>query len=217
MTIAVVQQVTVATASASTRTATIAAATAGNKIIAIGQTFSATVGFSPTTPASGWTTDYNPIQAGSGWQVKYASFTAAGGETTITWTTDDAGSRNVSLIVYEVSGLATSSYFDKSNFTTAATGTSRTTGSTGTLSQADELVLAAMQLNNNYTSPSWDSSLNISTTATRFFAGHLIVSATTAINATASWTNSVSASGSIATYKAATAATVYPPELYEEC
>lgn len=217
MAITVVQRGKQATNSGSTATRTVTlspAATAGNKIIAVGMIFDNTRGFAPTTPTIGnWTLDLTANPAASGQAFYVYSMDAAGGETTITFTTSDVANDTMQLFVYEVSGLVAGSTAKDKATSTALSGsvTSLATGSTGTLTQADEFALAAIFVNADGGTEAWTNSFGINGQTTTFgFCGDLIVSATTALNPTASWLTARQAHAGIVTYKMNTATNATP-------
>lgn len=146
--------------------------------------------------------------------------TAAGGETTLTVT--PGVSRPVALVVAEYSGITTTSPVDATNFAvfSGAPSTSATPGSSGTLTQAVELVVVAVcphsfAENAQPASPSWTNSYTGRAAVTSgfiatgsqnsgvFFAD-LVTAATTATSSTATWSPSSQDYGAIlATFKGA--------------
>jgi hypothetical protein len=183
------------------------AGVAGNKLIVMAYIQDETRGIEPTVPASGWNLDRTANPAGAGQQIRWYSLDLAGGETTVTFETTDDVADTIGLVAMEWSGLlAGNTADDVGNSTTGASGTSRSTGSTGTLSQADEVAVFGCYLNGAFTDGAWDGG-TLSDVTARFISGYQIVAATTAITRTASWTTSRFAHAGIQTYKAAVAAT----------
>lgn len=105
--------------------------------------------------------------------------------------------------IQEVTGMATSAAFDKSAVADVASGTSITTASSGTLSQAAEIVFAGARLDD---ATGWAHGAGYSDPTTKSLGGlsgleYKIVAATTAVTGTASWTNWSEAAMLLATYK----------------
>jgi hypothetical protein len=125
--------------------------------------------------------------------------------------------------ILEYSGNATSTPADK----TASTGrtaavTAVSTSTTGTLTQADEVAVAAVGHRVTVTAVSWNSSFAVENSANSadgsgnvamLVDGDLIVAATTALNPQQSWTTSDTVVAAIATYKAAGAAATRPVKM----
>ncbi len=126
---------------------------------------------------------------------------------TITWSTATSG--RCDLWVQEVTGLASSSVFDKSNSATASTGVLGT-GSTGTLSQAAEIawVVGRVDVATGWTKgAAWTNPTTASLNTFSCALEYQIVAATTALSGAGTWTGGVGAQVAlIATYKGATAA-----------
>lgn len=128
---------------------------------------------------------------------------------TFTVTATPGGSTLLTLMGVEYSGLATSSAFDASAGATGSPVANLAIGPTGTLAQADELVVTVFAQTVNPPSlsiPSGYTSLWTETggpfTSQDGGAAYLIVSSTSPITST--WTNSDSfCAGVVATYKAA--------------
>lgn len=141
----------------------------------------------------------------------YKVAAAGGGDTTVTATATLAAFMD--LHIFEWDGIDNAVPLDKSA-TSADAGsgvTSHNTGSTGTLTQANELAVCAVaQVTANGGGASWNSSFNTDLTTTHLISGDLSVTATTALNPTASWTNSVRAAGLIMTFYGETGDTFYP-------
>lgn len=131
-------------ASATTHSITLdAAATAGNMLLVIlfGDKNMGTI----NTPTTSGVTPLTVIQQANLTSVSggMAYKVANGGETTITWTWTT--SRESCLYVFEISGL-TSSPYDVSAMTASGdtAGKTKSTGTTATTAQADELAVAVM-------------------------------------------------------------------------
>jgi hypothetical protein len=129
------------------------------------------------------------------------------GDTVTLHRTDETGSVNFDFWIVEISGLATSSAFDVTG-NQAGSGTSYTSGSTGTLSQANEIAIAVWTQGATATPThtpggGWtEFSTSFVSTAT---AVYQIVAATTALNASETSTNT-NWLGLIGTFKAASTA-----------
>lgn len=152
--------------------------------------------------------------------VKYReNISAPSGTFTVT-AKCSGGSGVGSMIAFEVSGCATSGSLDKTNSATVTglTAGARTLqpGTTGTLSNANEIAVAAIGISNNSSinnsGMSVDSSFNLQFYNNSRSSGedgassYLVVSATTALNPTFSWTEAANTAGSavavIATFQA---------------
>lgn len=127
---------------------------------------------------------------------------------TITWT---GGSATTAAWVIEVSGLATSSWYDQ-GADAAGTSTAADSGATGTLAQADNFVVGQVAMSGTTTSYAWETTsptwTNEGTTTTTGTVreehfGSKVISATTALNAKATWTTSRTWHSQIDVYKAA--------------
>lgn len=140
----------------------------------------------------------------------YSRVCPAGQSATITFTL--SSSVVWSILLYEWAGNVTSSPLDKTN-KNDPTGTTQTDiqpGSTGPLSQADEVafVVAGTSAGNGGTE-AIDSGFSVigSAALSQMVSGHLEVHATTALNPHISWLTGRRANAAIATYKLAPAAT----------
>lgn len=125
---------------------------------------------------------------------------------TITATHSGGGGTVKSLGAFSVSGLDTTAHKDLTSTGTGNNGTAWTTGSTGTLSQADELVVTACSgtINNVTNNPgTWTEILDRFDTDLALAAQYKIVSATTAQTGAGTWSNNVDWAAAIVTYKAA--------------
>jgi hypothetical protein len=191
------------------------ATTVGNLIIVCLNTYTGVPGTTAITDAKGntYTRDFQ-YAVGLLTQTYYSAPITTGG--TAHTITIGAGFEIANLDAVEVSGAATSSPFDKSASNTA-TSTAYSTGSTGTLTQADEIVIVSVGVDTGDTATITEDasytligemesgSFYVSNTA------YKIVSATTAINH--AWTTTFVSTlwfATAATYKAAGAA---PPTL----
>jgi hypothetical protein len=200
MSIAQVQKVQNTTTTGTTATVTIASATANNLLVI------AVASNDPSyTLPSGFSSAVLNFNATEGDILEIIYKVAAGGETALTTTNWAGNTRH--LGAWEYSGVDTSTPLDKTATTTRTVSvTSLASGSTGTLSQADEVAIAAWACRADVTGESIDSSFTVENLGNGGFSainGTLIVSATTALNATASWTTSATAWSAIATFKAA--------------
>lgn len=117
-----------------------------------------------------------------------------------------SGSTNSAIHAWEISGLATSSAFDKSSTDTGSGGTA-SSGSTATTSQADELIIGCVHAaNTTFSAGSGYSDFQESTESTFFqsFASEAkIVAATSTYQADFPYAGSPNWSAAVATYKIA--------------
>jgi hypothetical protein len=123
---------------------------------------------------------------------------------TISITYVGGSSSNAAALCLEFTGL-TSTPADKGVSTGSSGVTSQSSGTTGTLSQANELVVAGLAMNSSST-PTVPSgfSTKISQTANAAVGLHLaylVVTATTAHDPSWSWSGATNASASATTYK----------------
>jgi hypothetical protein len=139
---------------------------------------------------------------------------------TITAATSGTTSSQRAMHAVSVSGLATSSLLDKTSTNESASGPVWSTGSTGTLAQAEEIAVAVGYVNAstaNTPDSGWTESLDTQiSTNRRFVVEYQVVSSTSALNAggtagSAAWgaiiaTYKGAASGTPATVTAGTAA-----------
>ena len=166
---------------------------------------------STLTNPTGFTTAIEELNAGNADILRQAYKVAGASEsTTPTWTNVNSGD-GTAASCRRITGAATSSPLDKTatDGVTAAQ-TSQASGTTATLSQADEIAVAAAGLREDGTSASVDSSfVGLNDQAGTGAGGinlvnlldaHLIVAATTAVSCTFSWTGSATTMGLIATY-----------------
>lgn len=175
------------------------------------------------TNPSGWTTAVEIVNATEDDRLRIIYRVLGAGESsTITisgLTASGTGAAGTAASYSEWSGLLTASVLDQ----TASTGRTPATetlssGTTGTLAQADELCIAAFAHRSDISAISYDNSytalhdvLNTDVAANaELTAAYRIVAATTAQSTTESWTTSDTAMGAIATFKAiAAGGTVY--------
>jgi hypothetical protein len=175
---------------------------AGSKLYAVCGILSEVRVLAPT--GGGWTLIHTVTSAGGGQTARIYEKEAAGTESTITATTNDAGTGNLNLHVYEVASLLDTSAFDVGTSPTGASAQiSRTTGTSATLAQADELVIAVLMVNNAVTSPSIDSGFTLGPVTARMISAYKVVAATTPVSGLFQWTGSVFANAGLATFKGA--------------
>jgi hypothetical protein len=150
------------------------------------------------------------INHGGIYQAQYLCHSVAGGSTTFTFTW--SGSTPSSIVVTEVSGLAASSAFDQTASNNSAVSATHTSGTTPTLSQADEFAYATWHgdssgttgftsVSNGFTVPTNGSSLSGASNGCRYVVAYKAVSATTAVESTLTMADNWFATGLIATYK----------------
>lgn len=187
---------------------TAAAVTAGDSIVVAIYIPSATTTLSSVTDSAGntYAIDIQYKHTGQPRRVCLASChnataLASGGTITATMSAATSGSKGISALT--CSGLQTSSTLDK---TASDEGSSTTwaTGSTGTLTQADELAVgfaASVSGTASTTTSPWVELEDFS--SQRNVLVYQVVSATTALNAGGTWGNAVWV-GVISTYKGAT-------------
>jgi hypothetical protein len=207
MALSIVQSATATTPGATTLTATFGSTPTNNNLMVV-------LAFTRTdagmTGPSGWTTDKDVVNSTSADTARIASKIVNGDGTGVQLTGLSATDATV-MKIYEVSGNATSTPTDKTNSTGETVGVATIqTGTTGTLSQGDEIAFALAAIRTTITSPSIDSSFTLETTLSDGTAGieatmlpaNRIVTVTTALNPAFSWTGAVTAMSIIATYKA---------------
>ncbi len=150
---------------------------------------------------------------GSGlYTAQYVKQTVAGGSTTFTfaWT----GATAINMFVTEVTNLAASP-FDQSASSGFSIATTKTSGTTGTLSQADEFVVATFNLDGSGSTSltSVSNGFTVPTNGDQMGSGHLggrallaykVVSTTAGVETTLTVSDTIAASAIIATYKSAT-------------
>jgi len=160
-----------------------------------------------TGPGGGWTKavaqDRGTQESVSIWY----KIAGAGESATHTWSIS-GGAQLTELEIYEFSGNVTASVLDKINSFDNGTGTATSIqpGSTGTLGQANEVIVTiAGTVGGNGGTEAIDSTFNIQDAAT--FAnnttGYKIVAVTTAENPTHSWATGSRCAAAIASFKAA--------------
>ena len=154
-----------------------------------------------------WTVDVVNATSGRTADVCHAYLTTAILTSDTITVTVNATTPLGSLWLEEFSGLASGNSFDKSGTKTVSAGTSYTTSSTGVLSQADELAIGTAFIAETGIA-GYAKDANFTNTPTqqlyRSASQYRIVSATTAITMSATWTNSVNNLASLATYKGST-------------
>jgi hypothetical protein len=184
------------------------AATAGNKLIAVLYIFDNTRTIKTPT---GYTLVLSHNPASSGQAIYWYEKEAAGGETAVTVATSDDQVDTIGGVLYEVTELTDDTAFDKSatqNLTTSVV--SKTTGTTATLAQADEIAIGAVMVNGDISAESWSNSFTGSGKTSRLYTAYKVVSATTGVETTMSWTTQRSTISAIATFKAAATSTQPP-------
>lgn len=180
--------------------------TQGNLLVAVFFTRS-TGGF---TAPSGWTLDVESVNTTEDDRIQIYSKTAGASESTAVTFTGLASSSSggSSLSIQEWSGMAASSQLDKTASTGRTSGTSISSGTTATLAQADEVAIAGVGLRSSSIAVSANNSFTVlnspSTTANaanQVTDAYRILSATTGITTTFSWSGTIVAVAAIATYK----------------
>ncbi len=162
---------------------------------------------------SGWTLAVRETESGDNDVcIQYRIFQSGDG-TGYTFTDNDSGQK-ISGVLYEFDAGTNgfkSSPLDQTGSEPVDDGvTTRNTGTTGTLTQADQLVIAGAGIaagSSSLSSPTIDSgfaTVDYNDTTGSYqsvtLASHKTVSATTALNPSFSWTNSGNAIGVIATF-----------------
>lgn len=200
------------TASGTSLTATLGGApTAGNLLICCANGDDARSG----VPNVGSGRDYTLADGGVGFCGTYIFYRVAQAGDSATTTYTIASSTSIEVAVYEYSGLLTSGVLDKTaNSIPGASVGTLSTGTTATTTQADELAVGLWGTFNNtsdvtaYTNSfteQFDLSSSGSGTNDRLFTGVKILSATGAVESTATFsTNANNPVGVVATFKAAT-------------
>lgn len=226
MAISLVQSVATSANGASSVTVTISSTGSGNLLLV--QTNSSnsavTLALTYTGTSQTPTSIANPKPGNGQAQAWYIPSSASG--TTAIIITRSSGSGQLSAIVREISGIATSTPLDQS--TSAINGTPATTGTTATTTQADEFWWAAFsslgfadgsQPTYAAISSPWTDGITSASSAaspnsnTSVHDGYQIVSATGTANATVSVTANADLNGwdgIVATFKAAAAGTSLP-------
>jgi hypothetical protein len=116
-----------------------------------------------------------------------------------------SGSGVVSVAAYEFSGIVKQDALDKKNVTQGSAVTSLASGSTGLLSQANEMVftISGNALPAIYVAPTGFTEVLPTNVASELDAAYKLVQVTTELNPTWNWDTSANATVAIATYKAA--------------
>lgn len=125
-----------------------------------------------------------------------------GGSITVTVALSAAVTNNWSAAITEVSGCDTAAPRDKTAKSDNGFSNSASTGSTGTLTQANEIALSCLLLGSVVT-PTEGGGFTRGASNTQAFTGYDVVAATTALNATWSLSGSTSWAASVATFIAA--------------
>lgn len=175
-----------------------ASPTSGNKLILAAYRLNSSTTF---TGPSGWTSNLT-VGAGSSLGLYWWEKQSDGTETTVTVTSDITA--GFGLCGFEVSGLVTGTAKDVSSNGTNATVTSKSTGTTATLAQANEFAVSLVCVNGTSGgSEAWTNSFTLEHNIARGWSGYKILSATTGVETTASWTTSRFANAGVVTYKGA--------------
>lgn len=216
MTVTRVQHVTNTGSGSGSITANFSAATANNLLVAVVMT-RANGSFAGMGTPSGWTLadQWSNNSNGNAPEISIFYKVAAGGETSVTCTDSVMTAGNLAIVVNEYSGLFTTSPLDVSAIrgdSATSTVTSLTSGTSGTLAQANELCIGAWAFrgvgtsatySNSYTEDAFLAVNGDATTPGTLMVATREVSATTAQSSTATWTSpSGRAVGMLVTFKA---------------
>ncbi len=195
---------------------TTAAVSAGDQIVVLIYVASNSIAFSSVTDSVGntYTIDAMKAHTSSARRIGIASARAAttlplGG--TITLTIASSSSANKGIAAVSVSGLEATGYVDATS-TNEGTGTGWSTGSSGTLAQADEIAIACAYSGTttaNAPAGAWLELYDFTAGSQRNAMEYQIVAATTALDAGGTWGNSNWA-GVLATYKGVSANVTVP-------
>jgi len=216
MALAVVQTKTGVTTTNDTIAVTFdAPTTAGNLIVAQIMAYGLAAGSTDAASFSSCTDGTNTYSIGhaykqnSGsnsehvWQRYTANASSVSTVTAVVIHAPGEDQMNVRMTIFEISGAATSTPLDKT-VTAEGTGTAVASGSTGTLTQADEIGIGGAMAGSaaTYTAGTGWTEIQDASNAT---TGHKIVAATTAINFDPTASASVNWVAGIGTFKAAAA------------
>lgn len=148
------------------------------------------------------------------YQRQYLCHSVVGGSTTFTinWT----NACKATIVVTEVSGLATASAWDVSASAAFGSGSSRPSGTTATLAQAEEFAYVSWHLDgsgattlsnvsNGFTVPS-NGALLSGATGIPFVVAYKVLSSTAAVDTTVTVADGIAGTGLISTFKDAVAA-----------
>lgn len=176
--------------------------TAGNLLVARAIGAAATDGGAIT----GWTrVDYARYGASSGYVAIFVKI-AGGSEGGVTVTFTSATTTRLEIEEWSNSDGWDSTPIDQyTHADSTSSGTSKSTGTTGTTEEADELSVSVIGWGGAVTGISWSNSFTADfeqPTGSLTFAGaHKILSATGTVETTASWTTSRLAGAAVATFK----------------
>lgn len=177
--------------------------TAGNLLIAR----SYVLGGTSSGSITGWTQVVNVLYGVGNRYVAVYFKIAGASEGSVTCSATTAATTSLVIEEWSSSTGWDSSPFDKSA-STATTGiavTSRSTGTTATTTVADELAISVIGYGSTVTGISWSNSFTASfeqpTGALVFAGAHKVLSATGAVESTASWTTARVAGAAVATFK----------------
>lgn len=124
--------------------------------------------------------------AGEFWGVANSGFIASGATITITHTSTSSVSANIVVGAVAIAGLLRSSPVDKTN---SAAGTNNPSVATGTLSQANEIVIGQSERPTTYSGASGFTNLfNVTNGNAVLAADYQIVAATTTVTYAPNWT-----------------------------
>lgn len=176
--------------------------TAGNLLVAVVAAKS-----TAASTITGWT---QAVEQSANNSLTILYKVAGAGEST-TVTANNGSATAMAIGIFEYSGIVAVSPADTSAVANnGASVASLAIGPTATLAQADELAIAGIALGNTFSAPGWTNSFNARATVSAANIGLLsadrIVSATTALSTTGSWTTNRVPDGAIATFKADAAA-----------
>ena len=193
-----------------------AGTTAGNTLIVAFCSTVAVAGSNPVTLGGSATNATQRVaeenSSGPAWAYIYEIYNIAGGQTAVKLTMGSSAS--ILGTVFEVSGLVATGAFDKSNKGTSTSAATFSSGSSGTLSQANEFVVGIVadnsQASNTFTGPSspWTNEAQQQETAVNELCGYQIVSATTALTYSGTSTGNEFSASAIATFEGSSVVTV---------
>jgi hypothetical protein len=141
--------------------------------------------------------------------VANAAGMAAGSNITVNF----SASASASAVAFAVSGIANASPVDKTNNIATGTGTSATSVSTGTLAQADELVIGILANSTNITAFVPGGSFTTISTSTVLSTAYQIVASTAAVSWAPSWTSSTTYDSDVISFKGAAASVITTAEI----
>lgn len=179
--------------------------TQGNLLVAA---VTANVGVGSIT-ITGWTTGKSIAVGLAGGLIVFYKVAGIGESTTVT--ANGTLATFMDIQIFEYDGIDNASPLDVTGSTADDTTsvTSRSSGASGTLTQANELVFAAVaQAGANGGGASWTNSYTARITTTHLISADLNTTVTTTTNSTGSWTTGQRAAGVILTFFAETGDTV---------